>query len=93
MRKSLKCLRKWQPALYVVSFVSNVNNNVFGGYFFFITNDAVFFLVSFSVRLLGKVEVPLGELLSNNEIERSYDLVDGKNNPTLVSTIINDLYW
>lgn len=34
-------------------------------------------------KLLGKVEVPLGELLSNNEIERSYDLVDGKNNPTL----------
>ena len=36
-------------------------------------------------RLLGKVEVPLGELLGTNEIERTYDLVDGKNNPTLVS--------
>ena len=59
-------------------------------YIFFITNYVVFFLVSSSVRLLGKVEVPLGELLSNNEIERSYDLVDGKNNPTLVSTIKND---
>ena len=29
--------------------------------------------------------MPLGELLSNNEIERTYDLVDGKNNPTMVS--------
>lgn len=34
-------------------------------------------------KLLGKVEVSLGELLSNKEIERQYDLVDGKNNPTL----------
>ncbi|KAL9983681.1 hypothetical protein ACROYT_G005897 [Oculina patagonica] len=34
-------------------------------------------------KLLGKVEVPLGELISNKEIERPYDLVDGKNNPTL----------
>lgn len=34
-------------------------------------------------KVLGKVEVPLGELLSNKEIERTYDLVDGKNNPTL----------
>ncbi|XP_022792929.1 myoferlin-like isoform X4 [Stylophora pistillata] len=34
-------------------------------------------------KLLGKVEVPLGELLGTNEIERTYDLVDGKNNPTL----------
>ena len=31
------------------------------------------------------MEVPLGELISNKEIERTYDLVDGKNNPTLVS--------
>lgn len=51
----------------------------------FYTNSVILFLVPFSLRLLGKVEVPLGELLSNNEIERSYDLVDGKNNPTLVS--------
>jgi len=34
-------------------------------------------------KVLGKVEVPLGELLSNKDIERTYDLVDGKNNPTL----------
>lgn len=39
---------------------------------------------SFSVlRLLGKVEVPLGELLSSKEFEREFNLVDGKNNPTL----------
>lgn len=34
-------------------------------------------------KLLGKVEVPLGELLSTKEVDREYDLVDGKNNPTL----------
>ena len=28
--------------------------------------------------------MPLGELLSNKEFERTYDLVDGKGNPTLV---------
>ena len=39
------------------------------------------------LRVLGKVEVPLGELLSNKEIERTYDLVDGKNNPTLVRKV------
>ena len=31
--------------------------------------------------------MPLGELLSNKEIERTYDLVDGKNNPTLVRKV------
>lgn len=46
---------------------------------------APFFFFSNLFRLLGKVEVPLGELLGNNQIERTYDLVDGKNNPTLVS--------
>jgi len=51
----------------------------------FYTNSIIFDLASFFPRLLGKVEVHLGELLSKNEIERSYDLVDGKNNPTLVS--------
>ena len=40
------------------------------------------------LRVLGKVEVPLGELLSNKEFERTYDLVDGKNNPTLVRKVI-----
>ena len=37
-----------------------------------------------SFRLLGKVDVPLGELLSSKEAEREYDLLDGKNNPTMV---------
>lgn len=34
-------------------------------------------------KLLGKVDVPLGELLSSKEAEREYDLLDGKNKPTM----------
>lgn len=43
-------------------------------------------------KLLGKVEVPLGELLSNKEFERTYDLVDGKGNPTLGKLMLKFQY-